>query len=39
MDDEWSSLKLNFYLFSSIDAEQRQDQQKMTVEEINVGVR
>ena len=31
MDNELSSLKLSFYLFSSADAEKCQDQRQMTV--------
>ena len=38
MDDELSSLKLKFYLFSFADTEQQQDQQQLTVENKKVGV-
>ena len=36
MDDESSSLKLNFYLFSSADNKQQQPQQKLTVKENKI---
>ena len=38
MDDKLSSLKINFYLSSSADDEQRQVQRQMTVKEKKVGV-
>ena len=38
MDDESSFLKLNFYLFSSADADQRQENWQITVKEKKVGV-
>ena len=37
MDDECSSLKRKLYLFSSADAEQRQDQRQLSVKEKKDG--
>ena len=37
MDDELSSLKLNFYLSSSSDNEQQQYQQQLNVKDKKVG--
>ena len=37
INDESSSLKLDYYLFSSAEDEQQQDHRKLTVEEKKVG--